>query len=304
MNWFYIAIFAPILWSISNHIDKYLLSKYLKVGNVGALAIFSFLVSIVFIPIIFIIEPSVLNITIREVLVLVSGGIISSVAIILYLYAMDGDEATIVTPFFQLIPIFLFLFGYIILGETLTSNQIISGLIIIFGAMILSIDINTESGYKIKKKLVLLMIGSSILYALYETMFKYVAIQQNFWVSNFWQYLGVLLSGIVLLISVKKYRDGFIDMFKNNGKKIFFVNFTNEVVYTLGSVIFVFSTLLAPIALVGLVNAYQPMFVFLGAIVLTTFIPKISKEKIRGAHLAQKILAIIIIFIGSYFINI
>lgn len=40
MTWFFIALIGPALWSMGNHIDKYLLQKYLRGGGIGALIIF------------------------------------------------------------------------------------------------------------------------------------------------------------------------------------------------------------------------------------------------------------------------
>jgi hypothetical protein len=50
MEWFYIALAAPALWSAVNYIDKYLVEKYFKGGGIGALLIFSSLVGIIVIP--------------------------------------------------------------------------------------------------------------------------------------------------------------------------------------------------------------------------------------------------------------
>ena len=143
------------------------------------------------------------------------------------------------------------------------------------------------------------MILSSILYALYEALFKYVALENNFWISNFWQFIGLLLFGITLLVFSKKYREQLLSMLRNNGKKIIGLNIINELLYMAGNIILLFAYLLAPLALVGLVNVYQPIFVFIIGILLTIFLPKIAIEKIEKRYLTQKILAISIIFIGS-----
>ncbi len=52
MNWILIASIAPILWAITNYIDKHLISKYLKGEGIGALMIFSSAIGIILIPII------------------------------------------------------------------------------------------------------------------------------------------------------------------------------------------------------------------------------------------------------------
>lgn len=302
MSWFTIALLAPFFWSISNHVDKYLLSRFLKSSSVGALVIFSSMIGLLVLPIMYVMNPNVLNISLFNASILIFGGMVSAMAILLYLYAMNESEASIVVPFFQLIPVFLYIFGYILLGETLEMSKIFAGILIILGALILSVELEEDQNYHIKKKLVLLMVSSSILYALYETVFKFVAIKEDFWVSNFWQYTGLLLSGIIILIFGNKYRKEFIRMTKDNGIKIFGLNIFNEVIIIIGNLIFVFASLMAPIALVGLVNSYQPIFVFIGGVLLTLLFPKIATEKIQKKHMIQKIAAISIIFIGSCFL--
>ena len=41
MNWFFIALAATLCYSSANHLDKYLITKYLREGAAGALTIFS-----------------------------------------------------------------------------------------------------------------------------------------------------------------------------------------------------------------------------------------------------------------------
>ncbi len=300
MNWFFIAILAPFLWSISNFVDKYLLSSFFKNKGIGALLIFSSLVSIIMMPIFFVMDRNVLEIPLSNIIILVLGGIISVLAILFYLYAINKDDASTVVPFFQLIPVFLYIFGYFLLGESLQKNEIIAGILIIIGAGILSLEIQEDKSIKIKKKLVFLMILSSMLYALYEVLFKFIAIENSFWVSNFWQHFGLLLSGFVFFIFFKKFRTDFISLFKNSKSKIISLNIFNEIITIIGNLFMLFAILLAPIAVVGLVNAYQPLMVFVMGILLTKFIPKLYKEKIDSRNIYQKIFAIVVIFIGTY----
>ena len=300
MNWFFIAILAPFLWSISNFVDKYLLSNFFKNKGIGALLIFSSLVSIIMMPIFFVMDSNVFEIPLSNIIILVLGGIISVLAILFYLYAINNDDASTVVPFFQLIPVFLYIFGYFILGESLQKKEIVAGILIIIGAGILSLEIQENKRIRIKKKLVLLMILSSMLYALYEVLFKFVAIENSFWVSNFWQHFGLLLSGFAFFIFFKKFRTDFISLFKDSKSKIISLNIFNEIITIIGNLFMLFAILLAPIAVVGLVNAYQPLMVFLMGILLTKFTPKLYKEKIDSRNIYQKIFAIAVIFIGTY----
>jgi drug/metabolite transporter (DMT)-like permease len=300
MTWFFIAIFAPLLWSFTNHIDKYILSRYSSdEGGVGGLIVYSALFPLLILPFMVIIHPLVLDVIIRDVLVLLLAGAINVIAVILYLYAISDDETSTVIPFFQLVPVFGFFLGFLVLGEVLTKNQIFAAILIITGTVILSLEFKAESSTKFKKKLLLLMIGSSLLYACYDTLFKVIAIKGNFWTAMFWEQLGMVLMGGLLIVFVRKYRLDFYRIVRGHTTKFFSLNVLNEFVYALGSFIYNYSLLLAPIVLVMLVNSYQPVFVFIEGIIITLLLPKIATEKLTREHLVQKIVSITVIVIGS-----
>lgn len=59
-------------------------------------------------------------------------------ATVCYLYALNIDEASFVTPFYQTVPIFAYFVGYFVLGETITLAQGLGSLVVIVGALALS----------------------------------------------------------------------------------------------------------------------------------------------------------------------
>ncbi len=302
-NWFIVALVAPILWSIVNHIDKYMLAKFLKNRGVGALLIFSALSSVIVLPfIIFFRHSEILGISGIDVLILIFVGFLSAVAFCFYLMGMEMEEASIVIPLFQLVPVFGYFLSYMILGESLSTAQILSSLLIMSGVVILAIDIDEEKKIKLKTKILVLIATSSFLFALHDTLFKKVAIVESFWGSVFWQYLSLTIFGLVILVTIKRFREDFKIMFKNTGRKIFSLNIMSELIYILGNLTNNFALLLAPVAIILVVSSYQPLFVFLGGIFLTIVFPHISTEKISRKHLTHKLISIIIIIIGSYFL--
>ena len=301
MNWFFIALIAPFLYAITNHIDKYLISKYIKEGKVGALIMFSALFGIFALPIILVINPMVLNISLWQIIILVVIGILVVFSILCYLYALELDEATFVVPFYQTIPIFGFILAYFILGEILTKIQILASLSILFGALILSFDIQNKK-IRFKKKVVLLMIMASFFYAISDVLFKFIAIERGFWISTFWTLIGKIFIGIIFLIFVSSYRHQFIILFKKVKSKILTLNSINETATIIADSTLQYAILLAPVALVLMVNSFQPLFVFVIGIVLTLFFPHINKENTSKNILIQKFLGISIIILGSLFL--
>ncbi len=302
MNWFLMSLIAPFLWSILNHADKFLISKYSKNGGIGGLVIYSSLFAVFALPVAFYFDQGIFSLNPFSILVLIATGLCYLFGILFYMHALEKDDASYVVAFWQFVPIFAYILGIIFLEEKLSSLKIIGSIITILGATILSLEF--EEGKRFKSKVVLLMILSSLFLALSDVLFKYKALEEtSFWVSIFWNQVGMTLFGICAFLLVKNYRKDFLHIVKHDNKIITGINLGGETIQTVASIFNYSATLLAPIALV-LVTSYtfQPLFVFLEGILLTLLLPKIVKEKISRKHLIQKFLSIIIMSIGVYLI--
>lgn len=302
MSWFFFALLSPVLHAAGNHIDKFLLSKYLKNSDSAVLIIFSSLFGLVVFPFIALFHPTVLQVDWKNATLLLICGIVFVLYLIPYFFALNRDEASIVAPLFQTVPIFGYIMAYFVLGESLSSRQILASILIITGAIILSLDID-EKRPKLKKEIFFAMLLSSFLLALGSLIFKFVAIKESFWVSSFWNYMGYSIVGICLLLFVKKYRINFIRLFKTNSIQIISINSLNEILFIVGTLGMTFASLLAPLALVLVVDSFQPFFVFVYGILITLFFTKIGKESLLKKHLIQKIFGIVVIFLGTFFLN-
>jgi drug/metabolite transporter (DMT)-like permease len=302
MNWFLIALIPPALWSATNHLDKYLISKYFKGSGVGALMVFSSLIGVFLLPIIIILHPEVLSISLNSILIAING-FLYILAVLPYFYALQKDEASICVPLFQLIPVFSYVLAYFILGETLTNNQILGGLLVVAGAIGISLDLSNKKKIKFKKEVFWLMMLSSIIFALNFLFFKYFAIQSSFWYTSFWEYVGFTIFAALLMIFVKSYREQFISVMKTNRVFVITLNGLNEILNIIAKISFNFASLLTPITVTWIVNGFQPFFVFTYGVILTLLFPKIVNEKIDKNSIVHKITAILIMFAGTYFIN-
>jgi drug/metabolite transporter (DMT)-like permease len=303
MNWFFIALIGPILYAFANHTDKYLISKYLKGGEVGSLIIFSAIFSIVALPIIIFIHPVVFGVSLIQAIVLGINGMLVVVAILFYFYALHKDEASYVVPFYQTIPIFAFILGYFILGETITKVQGIASLVIIAGALILSFELGLGK-IRFKKDVVLLMLGASLLFAVNGVIFKLIAVDEGFWPSTFWGLVGKIILGFGFLFFVPSYRRQFLAMLKENKVAVLGLNSMSESLFIVAEAAMGYAIILAPVALVLLVNAFQPFFVLIIGVGLTLFFPRLSSESISKNALIQKICGIGLIIIGTYFLGV
>lgn len=303
MNWFLIALIPPAIWSATNHFDKYLISKYFKGGGVGALMMFSSVIGVFISSIIAILHPEVLSYPFTKGLFVALNGFMYLLATLPYLYALKKDETSIVVPMLQLIPVFTYFLAWLVLGETLNKNQLFGGILIIMGAVVISLELSETKKNFIKKEVLLLMTIASLLFSLNFLFFKYFAITASFWVTSFWEYVGFAIFSFFLFVFIKKYRDEFISVIKSNKLTALTLNGINEVLNMIAKLSFNFASLLTPITLTWIVDGFQPFFVFAYGVILTVFFPHINKENISTKHLAHKILAITIMLIGTFLIK-
>jgi drug/metabolite transporter (DMT)-like permease len=303
MQWFFIALFGTVLYACANHTDKYLISRYFKNGAVGALIIFSSVFSIIALPIVLFIHPSVFDISFFQGVALAVNSMLVVFAVLLYFYALQKDEASYVVPFYQTIPIFAFILGYFFLGETISFFQGLASVIIIIGALVLSFEFGLGK-IRFKKDVVPLMLGASLLYAVNGVVFKFIAVNEGFWPSTFWGLIGKIILGFVFLAFIPKYRLQFLTMMKEGKVAVLGLNSLSESFFIVGEAVTQYATLLAPVALVLLVNSFQPLFVFIIGIALTLLFPKIGRESLTKKSLIQKILGIGLILIGACFLGV
>ncbi len=303
MQWFFIALIAPVVHSIANFVDKILLSKYFRNFNLFVFIIYSAVTSIIMLPIfLFLGGIEVLQISSNNIFLLVAAGVCEAVAIYFYLFALYREDASVVVPFFQLIPVVSFILSRLILKETLSAQQIIGSIVIILGAALLSVEIEEGKKIKFRHFVILSMIIMAFLMAISGVLFKLVALGNNFWLSNFWETLGFALVGCSIFIFRRKDRKSFFSSIKIHKYKITLAVLLSEFFTLGGNVSLNYAFLLAPIALVRVVEGYQPIFVLVFGIIITKMFPRILQEKMGWRNLIPKILAIVIVFIGSYFV--
>jgi drug/metabolite transporter (DMT)-like permease len=299
MQWFFIALGAPFLWALVNISDQYLVAKY-STGRRGSggLVLFSSLIGIFVAIAIGIFKAHVFDIILLDKILLITTGGITIAWIILYLFTLEIEDVSSVVPWFLTIPVFGYILGYIFLHETLTFQQQIGSVIILIGVLLISIDFSGKKR-KMKWRSAFYMLVACFLVAISGVIFKFVTIGGDFWVSSFWEYVGLGGFGILIYIFVPKYRREFMFMNNKGGVKIFILNTASEIFTIIGNLLTNFAILLAPITMVFLIESFQPAIVLFLTLFATKFFPNIVKEDLKERILLPKIVAILIMILGS-----
>jgi uncharacterized membrane protein len=296
MSWLFFAFSGPVLWAISVHLDKYLVERFFKESNVAVLLLFTALVGVLLLPFIWFYEPNVLSPSAGSIALIILAGILYMTALLLYLQALQSEEASVVAPFFQAGPLFGYVLAYVVLGETLSPRQMAGGVMIIIGASIVSIRFG-HSARMFKARLALLMLACGFIMALASLIFKVFAIKVEFWTTTFWMFVGEAIFGAALLM-IPSYRRQFIALVRANTAALLSINASNELINLGGGLGNRYALLFAPLSIVQAIGSTTTLFVFAFGIVLSVFFPGFGRENLSGRELAQKGMAAIIVAIG------
>ena len=299
LNWFFIALAAPFLWALVNLADKYLVANYSgKEKLSGSLVLFSSLIGIIASFTIGIFTRGVFDIPILDKALLIFIGAFGICWIVLYLFTLEIEDVSAVIPWMLTAPVFGYILSYFILGETLTAKQLLGAGVIFFGAIILSVDFS-KIHIIFKKRIALYMLLSCLIYAINGVIFKFVALADSFWIASFWEYLGLGIGGIFTFLFIGRYRRDFISNIKTSGKFIFSVNVVSEFTTIAGNLLTNYALLIAPVALVYAVGSFQPAVVLILTFFSTKFWPNIIYENFSRKIIIPKIVAIILMLLGS-----
>jgi drug/metabolite transporter (DMT)-like permease len=293
--WLPLALTGPILWAISTHIDKYLVDRYFANSDTAVLMVFTALLSALLLIPIAIFAHGIFDVQLRDIAVLAAAGAMFMGAMLFYLRAIQGDEASVVATLFQANTLFTFLFAYVFLGEKLQLRQLAGSALIVFGALLISFEAGIAKGWRIR--LVVLMLVCTAVLAGSTIVFKVFAVRDDFWRTTFWMWVGEAIFGIVIL-AIPHYRKQFFALLKKNIGAVLGVNGANELINLGGTLGTRLALTMAPAALVSVVSSTTPLFVFVFGTALSFFAPRLAKEDVSRRALAQKAIASLIMAAG------
>ena len=294
MSWIALAFCGPVLWAVSTHIDKYLVEKFFKETGVGTLLIFTSLIGLVGLPIIWAFTD-VFVIGTTGVWVTALSGLLYMTAMYFYLRALQQEEATTIAPLFQTSTLFTYAIAYFVLHETLTVWRIMGGLLVMTSAIVISYDPGHR--HKFKLPIVMLILACTATLAASSVIFKLFAIEDAFWPVTFWNFAGEAVFGAVML-AIPYYRREFLGMFKQHPGAVIGINAANELINLGGGLAARWASLLGPVSLVSAIGGTTSLFVFGFGVLISLFFPKFGREDLSQGSLIQKGIAVVLVGVG------
>ena len=296
MSWVVFAFSGPVLWAISVHLDKYLVERFFKESNVAVMLLFTAFVGVLPLPFIWLYEPSVTAPGLGSIALIILAGILYMAAMLLYLQALQTEEASVVAPYFQAGPLFGYGLAYLVLGETLTGRQLAGGVLIVLGA--LSVSVRFAYGARMfKTRLVVLMLTCGFAGALAGLIFKIFALDVEFWTTTFWMYAGEAIFGCALLL-VPTYRRQLLATLRVNTAALLSINGSNELINLGGGLGNRYALMFAPLSIVQAIGSTTTLFVFAFGVVLSLLWPGLGREDLSGRELLKKGIAAALVAVG------
>ena len=301
-----LAMVAATFYALTNHIDKYLISKAVKNADYRALLIVSTMIAggVMALIYLFICQFSI-SFDWKSFGILFLNSVIVSIAYILYFKSLSREDTTIVAIMFQLIPVFMLVISPLILpNQTITPLQLAGGLVATIAAIIVTYEPSKKRFNKGRLVTLAMMAVVSIIYAFYFILERYVTLDHDFNQTMFWTSATQCLVGILVYLLFKSFRKSFNKMLATNGAKVIGLNLGNELLSSFGNVISTWAGMMISVALVSFISqSVQPFAVMGLGILITLFFPKIERECITKAETAKRIVAIVVCIIGLALIN-
>lgn len=299
MTWIIAGLIAPLLWAITNTIDQIIVRKFYMGSTLLIMALSGFVAVIPLIGIA-LYRPDIFMIDPITAFLFIFGSMISFVGYFAYFKALEIDEASNAVPIFQLIPVFVFVSAYFVLGETINFQQGIGAAIILTAAISLNIDFESK---KINWKTIYL-IGFCAVILSGVTLLDRFLLQNTDWLTAMgWKLLGHFLFFLGICIIHKDIRKLTIERLKKPFSYGLPFMFLVELFAITATALFILSLEITPAAvLTSALSGFQAIYVLLLGYIGYRFLPEFIKKPKQGFHLGFHLLCLIAMLIGLYLI--
>jgi drug/metabolite transporter (DMT)-like permease len=293
VNWTSTAILSAATQGVVSIIDSHLLSK--RMPGLQSFLLPVGMVLLIFGLIVFCLFPLPEGIDRLPILVAIAAGILRTAGVVITLYNLTREEVSRVIPITYTYPVFVAIIAIPLLGESLGYLQWLAIIIVVAGAIIVSIEKSPSGTTGSLSRPFLLLFVASLFFALSDILAKYSLAYISFW--NLYSLVIFGMSVIFLIISV---RPGTIkqlrDMKRKNSAMAWLV--FDEILALLGAVLQFWAMARGPVSLVSTITGTRPVFVAIYSIILSFVLPGFLIKRGTSEVMALRLTAIAMIVGG------
>jgi drug/metabolite transporter (DMT)-like permease len=302
MAWIFLSLGAATLWALVNLGDKYVVGQ--RITNPRVYTIVGFLagtLGLVILPFVHFYVPSFY--VLFWLLIANLGFFIGT---FFYLKSMSGEEVSRLMVIFNSLSIFTLLFGWLFIGDKLSTTQLLAFALLLGGAIISSLHVKQNNKIKFSTVFVWAIL-SCICYATYDVVVRYLVANNFIDYSLVFVYLTFFISGLSLLMFLSKK---FCLAWKENLRGVFtwkliLIIIGIMVASRFGTFIHGKALVSGPVSLVVVIEeSYQSILVFILAGLISWLAPKYLKEEWDRKNLLLKLAALILMVAGIVVLNV
>ena len=285
VGWVNTAILSAAIMGVVNIIDSHLLSK--RMPGLWTFLLPVGIIHLIYAAVLFTLFPLSEGVGTWPVLVAVASGILRTAAVIILLGSLRREEVSRVIPVVYTYPVFVAIMAVPLLGESLSYLEWLAILIVVAGAVIVSVSQSPSGSIRWGGRL-LLLFSASLLFAAADIASKYALGYISFW-NMFW-ITAFCMSGTFLLVSVRPHIIKQLSNMKQRNSALGLLVF-NEILSLIGIVLSFWALERGPVSLVSTITSSRPMFVLIYAIVLSRLLPMFLEWRSGKGLLALRLIA-------------
>ncbi|MFC2003611.1 EamA family transporter [Chloroflexota bacterium] len=287
------AVLSAAVLGLVSIIDSYLISQ--RMPSLRAFLLPVGIVILAFAIVLLYLFPLPEDIGTWPLMVAVTSGILRTTSIVILLYTLKREEVSRVVPLVSTYPVFVAIMAVPLLGETLYYLEWIAIIIVVAGAVMVSVKSNTGNSLAWLGRPFFFLIGSSLLMAMANITSKYALAYMSPW--NMYWISALCISGIFLLISLRPRILTELGNMKQRNSALTLLVF-NEMLVVTAAVLLFWAMKRGPVSLVSTIISSRPIFVVIYALTLSRVSPTFLKWQSGKGMLALRLVAITMIASG------
>ena len=306
MDWLLCIAIAVLSSSAIVFVDNYISDYHFKGKNASAQKSF-FRLTYIIIGIICIIAGGINfgTIPFYFYLIFILSGLINTIASIFYYKALEITDSTDFGIFAQLSPIFYLIFGWLLLGQTITIFHLIAFLIIIIAPILIVMTTKKRSRH-LKLKAILFVATNTLIAALSSVVFvKFNTPEINFVTEMGFLFVGQGIGNTIIILVNPKWKKRYKRITKIHKDKIYYPLFGTLLLNVINKFAQNLALVLAPsVALVSAItDSARPIVIFFFGLLFTLLWPRFGRERLKRRTVLVHLLATILVVIGIYLIK-
>ncbi|MBR6964751.1 DMT family transporter [Candidatus Saccharibacteria bacterium] len=303
MLWIILIAIYLLTDSSAMFIDNYVSDVYFKGRLSTAQKVFSGWIYLLFAIIVILAVGINLNETSILTLFLVTlTGIIASVGSIAYYRALELDDSTDVSIFFQLSPIFYLVFGWFLLGERFSPLQFVAFAMILMGPLLIIMG-SRKNSRKAKMRTVALVSLYVLIYTISNILFVKINTGStiDFRIAMACVFLGKGIGNLILCYIIRpKWAKRWRHVVKSSKGKVYFPLTIDLIFCLVKDVTYRLALLTAPAVAIASAasDSIEPVVVLVMGVLLTLISPKLGREKLDRKSLISRLVATACVVVG------